>query len=129
MADGNRVLLIGFDPKAIPGIDAELVEMAISIGEMRLRDAGFVTDYCLVAPDEKAEGEIVTALRAGTYGCVVVGGGIRKPEPFVELFELVVNLIRQHAPDAAIAFNTTGENSVEAVERWLPSPQGAADGS
>ncbi len=56
----------------------------------------------------------------------MVGGGIRKPEPFIELFELVINLIRQHAPDAAIAFNTTGENSVEAVLRWLPSPPAPA---
>jgi len=30
----------------------------------------------------------------------------------VELFERVINLIHTHAPQAAIAFNTTGENSV-----------------
>ena len=48
--------------------------------------------------------------------------GIRKPEPFLELFERVVNLIRVHAPDAVIAFNTTGENRVEAVLQWLPVP-------
>jgi hypothetical protein len=114
------VLLVGFDPRAIPGIDAELVETAIALGEQRLRAAGFETTYCLVAPDEQAETEIVAALQAADHDCVVVGGGIRKPEPFLELFERVVNLIRQHAPDAAIAFNTTGENSVEAVRRWLP---------
>jgi hypothetical protein len=128
VADADRVLLIGFDPKAIPGVDSELVETAIAMGEKRLRAAGFVTTYCLVAPDEQAEDEIVAALRGAPYGCVVVGGGIRKPEPFLELFERVVNLVRQHAPDAAIAFNTTGENSVEAVERWLPTP-GGADGT
>jgi hypothetical protein len=50
---------------------------------------------------------------------VVVGGGIRKPEPLLELFEQVINLIRVHAPQATIAFNTTGENSVEAVQRVL----------
>jgi hypothetical protein len=126
VAGGNRVLLIGFDPKAIPGVDAALVETAIAMGEERKSAAGFVTDYCLVAPDTEAESEIAAALRADTYGCVVVGGGIRKPEPYLELFERVVNLIRQHAPDAAIAFNTTGENSVEAVLRWLPSPSPSA---
>jgi heptaprenylglyceryl phosphate synthase len=123
VAAGTHVLLIGFDPNAIPGVDAAMVEMAIAMGEERLRAAGFDTEYCLVAPDEKAEGEMIAALRADAYDCVVVGGGIRKPEPFVELFELVVNLIRQHAPDAAIAFNSTGENSLEAVLRWLPSPR------
>jgi hypothetical protein len=125
MAGRNRVLLIGFDPHAIPGVDAELVDAAIQMGEVRLKDAGFSTEYCLVAPDDRAEDQIVLALRSSAYDCVVVGGGIRKPEPFLELFERVVNLIRLHAPGAAIAFNTTGENSVEAVLRWLPSPSRA----
>ncbi len=94
---------------------------AIAMGEVRLREHGFDTDYCLVTPDGTAEAEITEALRAGPHDCVVVGGGIRKPEPFLELFERVINLIRVHTPDAVIAFNTTGENSVEAVLRWLPA--------
>jgi hypothetical protein len=126
MPDRNLVLLIGFDPHAIPGVDAELVDTAIAMGEVRLREQGFVTDYCLVAPDDRAEPQMTKALRAKAYDCVVVGGGIRKPEPFLELFEQVVNLIRVHAPGAAIAFNATGENSVDAVRRWLPAPASAA---
>ena len=86
--------------------------------------AGFETDYCLVAPDDAAEPQIVQSLGRKPYDCVVVGGGIRKPEPFLELFERIVNLIRVHAPRAAIAFNTTGENSVDAVVRWIAPPQG-----
>ncbi|MGC4746782.1 hypothetical protein ACLQ28_14115 [Micromonospora sp. DT201] len=39
---------------------------------------------------------------------VVVGGGIRKTEQLLPLFEQVVNRIRRHAPRAAIAFNTSG---------------------
>jgi DNA-binding LacI/PurR family transcriptional regulator len=120
MDAGNRVLLIGFDPNAIPGVDARVVEMAIAMGELRLKEHGFDTDYCLVAPDEEPEAQMIESLRSKRYDCVVVGGGIRKPEPFLELFERTVNLIRVHAPQAAIAFNTTGENSVEAVLRWLP---------
>src|SRR4051812_43402879 len=93
------VLLIGFDPRQVPGLDAgmaETVEMAISMGDVRLKEHGFETHYCLVAPDEAAESQVVEALRARRYECVVVGGGIRKPEPFLELFERIVNLIRIH---------------------------------
>jgi hypothetical protein len=54
------------------------------------------------------------------YAVVVVGGGIRKPEPMLRLFEVVVNLIRRHAPQAAIAFNTSPVDSVDAAMRWLP---------
>ena len=122
MAERNKVLLIGFDPHAIPGVDADMVEMAIQMGEVRLKEEGFETDYCLVAPDDAAEAKIVESLSSRRYDCVIVGGGIRKPEEFLELFERVINLIRVHAPDAMIAFNTTGANSVDAVLRWLPPP-------
>lgn len=42
-------------------------------------------------------------------------GGIRKSEPLLGFFEQVVNLIRRHAPDAAIAFNSSGGDSIEAA--------------
>ena len=78
------------------------------MGEVRLEAAGFETDYCLVAPDDAAEPQIVESLVSKPYDCVVVGGGIRKPEPFLELFERIVNLIRVHAPRAAIRVQHDG---------------------
>ncbi len=54
---------------------------------------------------------------------VVIGGGIRKPEELLDLFERVVNLVRRHAPDAAIAFNSSPADSFEAAARWL-DPRG-----
>ncbi len=44
---------------------------------------------------------------------------MRKPEPLLTFFEQVVNLVRRHAPEGAIAFNTSGGDSVEAAKRWL----------
>ena len=49
----------------------------------------------------------------------LTGGGIRRPEPLLEFFEKVVNLVRQHAPDAAIAFNNSPEDCADAALRWL----------
>src|SRR6185295_9954585 len=103
----NRtVLLIGFDPRAVPGVDPAMVEAAIAMGQQRLDAAGIPADTCLIKPDATAQPTIIEALKHKPYACVVVGGGIRKPEPALELFEVVINLIRQHAPQAAIAFNT-----------------------
>ena len=123
MTAGNRVLLIGFDPHAVPEVDAamaEMVDAAIAIGEQQLRDHGFSTTYCLVAPDDRAVATITRALTSDEFDCVVIGGGIRKPEAYLELFERVVNLSVVHAPHAAIAFNRTGADSADAVLRWLP---------
>ncbi len=69
--------------------------------------------------DEDPEGAIVEALTRDDYACVVIGGGIRTHEPLLELFEKVVNLVRRHVPDAAIAFNSSPEDCVDAAMRWL----------
>jgi hypothetical protein len=118
MAPG-RVLVIGLDPVRIPGWDPEPVVAAIERGQARFVDLGIDADMCLVAPDENPEAAIVEALTLNDYACVVIGGGIRKHEPLLYLFEKAVNLVRQHAPGAAIAFNSTPEDTADAALRWL----------
>jgi hypothetical protein len=115
----GRVLVIGLDPVKIPGWDPEPVVAAIARGQARFGDHGIEADLCLVAPDESPEAAIVESLAGKSYACVVVGGGIRKHEPLLELFEKIVNLVRQHAPGAAIAFNSSPEDTADAALRWL----------
>jgi len=120
-----RVLVIGIDPRAVAhlGVDADLVANALAHGQERFAAAGVAADLCLVGLDpQDAVARIVAALKTQPWSCVVIGGGIRKPAPLLEFFEQVINLVRRHAPGAAIAFNTNGENSLEAAQRWL-SPQ------
>ncbi|MDG4759725.1 hypothetical protein [Micromonospora sp. WMMD710] len=114
------VLVVGLDPERIPGWDPEPVVVAIARGQARFGEHGIEADLCLVVPDETAEAAIVEALTRKEYACVVVGGGIRKHEPLLPLFETVVNLVRQHAPGAAIAFNSSPEDTADAALRWLP---------
>jgi hypothetical protein len=111
--------VIGLDPAKLEGWDPEPVQAAIARGHARFDDHGIEADLCLVAPDENPEGAIVEALTREDYACVVIGGGIRKHEPLLELFENVVNLVRQHAPGAAIAFNSSPEDTADAALRWL----------
>ena len=118
MAQG-RVLVLGLDPTRLSGWDPEPVVAAIARGQARFGDHGIEADLCLVVPDENAEEAIVEALTGQDYACVVVGGGIRKHEPLLEFFEKVVNLVRQHAPGAAIAFNSGPEDMADAALRWL----------
>ncbi|MEV0147741.1 MULTISPECIES: hypothetical protein [unclassified Nonomuraea] len=115
-----RVLVLGLDPAKLPGWDPEPVRAAIARGRARFEDHGVEADWCLVALEENPEGAIQEALTREDYACVVIGGGIRTHEPLLELFEKVVNLVRRHAPDAAIAFNTSPENCADAALRWLP---------
>ncbi|GAB3556626.1 hypothetical protein [Spelaeicoccus albus] len=114
-----RVLVLGLDPATIPGIDADEINSALDAGLARFDESELSADQHLVPLDDSAESRVIEALSRESYDCVVVGGGIRKPEPLVEFFEEVINLIRQHLPDAAIAFNTDGGNSLEAARRVL----------
>jgi hypothetical protein len=119
MSAHRNVLVIGFDPHAFPEYDAAPIAAAIAAEDRRFASEGIPAEMCLVQPDATAEPQIVARLTAREWACVVIGGGLRKHDPAVELFERVIHLVRQHAPGAAIAFNTTPMDCVEAARRWL----------
>lgn len=119
MTTHRNVLVIGFDPHAFPEYDAKLISAAIAVGHQRFEAEGIPADLLLVQPDATAEPEIAARLTSKDYAVVVIGGGIRKHDPVVELFERVIHLVRQHAPGAAIAFNTNPTDCIDAARRWL----------
>jgi hypothetical protein len=117
-----NVLLVGFDPHTVPGVDAALVDSAIAMGNARFANTNLAVDTCLFPLDpETAERMVITALAAKDYACVVIGGGLRKPDDLVALFERVLAAIHKHAPGAAIAFNTNPVTSFDAARRWIPA--------
>lgn len=118
-----RVLVIGFDPYRLAGHwDPEPVANGIAAGVRQFADHGVGVEMCLFATDgsEDIPAVITAALASRTWECVVIGGGVRRAEG--DLFEQVVNLVRRHAPDAAIAFNRRPEDIFEAAARWIDVP-------
>ncbi|ARF83050.1 hypothetical protein ACIG0C_31790 [Kitasatospora aureofaciens] len=113
------VLVLGIDPHAVPGMDGAVIRAALDQELARFGAHAIDASMALIALDESAESTMITALSEREWDVVVIGGGIRKPEPLLPLFEQVVNLVRRHAPKASIAFNTSGGDSVEAAKRWL----------
>ena len=103
----------------MPGVDGDGIRAALDRELARFGEHAIDASMTLIGLDESAESTVVAALSERGWDVVVIGGGIRKPEPLLPLFEQVVNLVRRHAPKAAIAFNTSGGDSVEAAERWL----------
>lgn len=120
-----RVLVIGLDPYRVPGPwDPAPVADAIAAGMARFAEAGVGAESCSFGLDGSDDIEaVVTAALAGrSWEVVVVGGGVRKPDDQLELFERVINLVHRHAPGAAIAFNGTADDTFDAAARWLQPP-------
>jgi hypothetical protein len=114
-----RVLVIGLDPYRVPGPwDPKPIAVDIEVGRARFIEHGVAAEFCLFGLDgsDDIEAVVTAALSAQPWQCVVVGGGVRNQ---LDLFERVVNLVRRHAPDAAIAFNTTPADTFEAAARWV----------
>jgi hypothetical protein len=123
-----RVLVIGLDPYRVPGPwDPEPVATAIQIGMADFAAHGVGVETCLFGLDgsDDIEAVVSAALASQPWECVVIGGGIRKNEEQLELFERILNLTRQHAPDAAIAFNRSPDDTYNAAARWLSGDRDA----
>ena len=122
MVSNPDVLVIGLDPYRVPGPwDPKPVADAIKVGMKALADRGFHAEACLVGLDgsDDIEACVTAALQARSWHCVVVGGGTRGPEEQLKLFESIINLIRRHARQAAIAFNYTPSDLADAAARAL----------
>jgi hypothetical protein len=118
----SRVLVLGLDPRTVPGYDPEPVVARIEQGRRRFAELGIPVRFELLPYDEDPADQharLAGVLAAEPYECVVVGGGIRTDEERPEAFEVVVNLVRRHAPRAAIAFNSSPDDTAEAALRWL----------
>jgi hypothetical protein len=118
-ARAPRVLVVGLDPYRVPGPwDPKPVADAIEVGRARFVEHGVDAEFCLCGLDgsDDVEAVVTAALGAGAWDCVVVGGGVRNQ---LDLFERVVNLVRRHAAGAAIAFNSTPDDTYDAAARWL----------
>ena len=123
----TRVLFVGQKPETVdfsdpslpPGFDADKINAGIAVALNKITERGWQGDTCMITPDDAGESMLERQLKAATYDCVVIGGGLRIPPKGLALFETVVNIVHRTAPDAAIAFNTKPEDTAEAAARQL----------
>ena len=120
----KKVLAIGIDPAfidftAMQQFSPEMFQSYIDAQIQRLRGFGFDVVSCLIDLGDTAEAATARALQSQPFDCVLIGAGLRQPGERLVLFEKVLNLVHRHAPGAAICFNTTPADSLEAVRRWI----------
>ncbi len=128
MTDGKSVLVIGLDPTLIDfsapgyadtGMDAAKVLSGLKSSEDELTRLGYSVQMCLTDFGETAEAVVQSQLKRKRFDCILIGAGIRTiPSNFI-LFEKLINVVHEHAPQAKLCFNTKPSDTAEAVRRWL----------
>ena len=127
MTDEKSVLLVGLDPKLIdfsqpgypPGMDATKVLAGLKSSEDELTSLGYSVQMCLTDFGETAEAVLQNALKQKRFDCVLIGAGVRAVPSNFLLFEKLINVVHEHAPQARICFNTLPSDTAAAVKRWL----------
>jgi hypothetical protein len=123
----KSVLVVGLDPTLIdfsgpgyaPGMNAEKVFAGLKSSEDGLTRLGYSVQTCLTDFGETAETVLREQLRLKRFDCVLIGAGIRtNPDNFL-LFEKLVNVVHELAPQAKMCFNQLPADTGESVQRWI----------
>jgi hypothetical protein len=127
MTDKKSVLVVGLDPDLIdfsqpgypPGMTAEKVFAGIRSSEEELTNLGYNVETCMTDFGETAASVVQTHLAQKPWDCVMIGAGVRTvPSNFI-LFEKLVNVVHEHAPQAKLCFNQLPVDIGESIKRWV----------
>jgi hypothetical protein len=124
MTQAKKVLLIGLDPKVVDyaslptKLDEPTLRAGLAADEKRLRDLGYDARWLLTDRGETAVSVVAAALEKEAFDVILIGAGIRTIAPLFLLFEKLINVVHQKAPQTKICFNTAPQDTAEAVQRW-----------
>ena len=127
MTDKKSVLVVGLNPTLIdfsqpgyaPGMNTTKVLAVIKASEDELTRLGYSVQTCLTDFGETAEAVVQSQLKQKRFDCVLIGAGVRtNPSNFL-LFEKLINVVHEHAPQAKLCFNQLPSDIAETVKRWL----------
>src|SRR5438309_11953582 len=116
MSDKRSVLVVGLDPRLIdftqpgypPGMTAEKVFAGIKSSEEILTSLGYNVQTCMTDFGETAEAAVQNDLAQQPWDCVMSGAGVRTVPSNLLLFEKLVNIVHEHAPQAKSCFKELG---------------------
>lgn len=120
---GKKVLMVGWHPSAVdykkwPGLTPEKLETALKADEAKLGSLGYEVTLGFIYDSETAATTLTDTLKANSFDVVLIGAGVRRDDDHFLVFEQLVNIVHEHAPQARIAFNTGPTDSDAAVQRW-----------
>jgi len=127
MTDQKSVLVVGLDPTLIdfsqpgypPGMSIAKVLAGMKSSEDELTRLGYGVQTCLTDFGDTAVAVVQTQLKQKRFDCVLIGAGVRTNPSHFMLFEQLINVVHEHAPQAKLCFNQLPSDIADAVKRWL----------
>jgi len=127
MTDRTSVLVVGLDPALIdfsqpgypPGMSVAKVLAGMKSSEDELTRLGYGVQTCLTDFGDTAVAVVQTQLKRKRFDCVLIGAGVRTNPSHLMLFEQLINVVHEHAPQAKLCFNQLPSDIAEAVKRWV----------
>ncbi len=127
MEDKKSVLIVGLEPTLIdfskpgyaPGMTAEKVMAGLKACGAELTGLGYDVQLCLTDFGETAEAVLRSCLQRKRFDCIMIGAGLRVVPANFLLFEKLLNVAHEHAPQARLCFNQLPSDTAEAVRRWV----------
>jgi len=126
---GKSVLIVGLEPSlidfadsnyaAFPGMTAAKVMAGLNADQANLNALGYDAHLCLTDFGQTAEGVVSARLKQKRFDCILIGAGVRTIASNFILFEKLINVVHEHAPDAKLCFNTKPTDTAEAIRRWI----------
>jgi hypothetical protein len=119
----KQVVLMGLRPDVVdwdkwPDLSPEKLMEGTEKTREALEAEGFDLTIGLIKTGDEGAEEAADILKSKRFDVALIGAGVRKDDDQFILFERLINLIREHAPDAKIAFNSSPADTVDAVKRW-----------
>lgn len=123
MTTTKKVILIGLSPEFAdftgwPDLNPEILVTQLKSDEKALQDLGYDAQLCLVDLGATAEDVVKGRLTEKAFDVVMIGAGVRTFASHFFLFEKLVNIAHEYAPQARICFNTKPSDTADAVKRW-----------
>ena len=127
VTDQKSVLVVGLDPALIdfsqpgypPGMSIAKVLAGMKSSEDELTRLRYDVQTCLTDFGDTAVAVVQTQLKRKRFDCVLIGAGVRTNPSHLMLFEQLINVVHEHAPQAKLCFNQLPSDIAEAVKRWL----------
>ena len=116
--------MVGWHPTVVdyskwPGLTEEKLEAALRADERKLNELGYDASIGFIFSGDTATEQLTKTLKENTYDVVLIGAGVRRDDDHFLVFEHLVNVVHEHAPQSRIAFNTRPTDSDAAVQRWI----------